>query len=88
LGMATVLEGIGGKMGTKYGKELMTALKLKPNQAQFFLQHGELDVGHSEEIISVIEGENVTPQEWAHLCHVAEMTGKLYKAMYDSAANM
>jgi len=86
LAMASVLEGVGGTYGKSYGQLMAEQLKLKPDQAQFFLMHGELDVGHAKEVIEVMEREEISPFEWAYLTHAAEVTGQLYKNMYDRAA--
>lgn len=86
LGMAAVLEGIGGQFGTPYGKKLIELLNLKKEQANFFLMHGELDGGHSQEVMEMIQRCKPSPYEWAHLAYVASTTGMLYTAMYSEAA--
>lgn len=86
LAMALVLEGISGTFGLKYGAQVMKTLKLKPEQAQFFLAHGELDQGHEVDIIKILSRSNLSPQELAQLCHVANTTSELYKRIYNDAA--
>ena len=86
LAMALVLEGISGTFGLKYGAQVMKTLKLKPDQAQFFLAHGELDQGHEVDILKVLSRSNLNSQELAQLSHVATTTAELYKRIYNDAA--
>jgi hypothetical protein len=86
LGIAAVLEGIGGRWGGEYGGRLCQVLGLKRDQASFFLSHGELDKGHSEEVFRVIDGCELTAGDWRWLAHAARTAGVLYRAMYDAAA--
>lgn len=86
LAIATVLEGIGAQYGREYGARLFKALNLKPEQATFFLRHGETDREHIIELWKVIDSCELTENEWQWMCHAARMAGLLYKAMYDEAA--
>ena len=85
LAIATVLESIGASFGKKYATRLCKNLKLTPDKAQFFFGHGDTDVGHTAEIIKVIDGCELSPDEWNWMCHSAETAGKLYQAMYEEA---
>lgn len=85
LGIAAVLEGIGGRYGGDYGRRLCAALGLERSQATFFLSHGELDRGHVEEVFSVIDTCELTARDWAWLTHAARTAGVLYRRMYDEA---
>ncbi len=87
LAIAAVLEGIGGTHGTTYGRRLCQALQLTPKQATFFLSHGELDVGHVEEVFEVIDGCDLGPRAWAFMAHAARTAGVLYNRLYDEAAS-
>lgn len=84
LGMAMVLEGISGKFGSEYGKLLVTSVGLKKENVTFFLSHGELDQGHTEDIENVLKNLDVSSYDWAQLCHVTHCTSELYKAIYNS----
>lgn len=86
LAMALVLEGISGTFGLKYGAQVMGTLRLRPDQAQFFLAHGELDQGHEVDILKVLSRSNLSPQEITQLSHVATTTSELYKRIYNEAA--
>lgn len=83
LAMAQVLEGISGEFGLKYGAKALTQLKIKKEQAKFFLIHGELDQGHTADIGSILEKEELSPQDWAELEHIARTTAQLYKNIYN-----
>lgn len=83
LAMAQVLEGISGTFGTSYGMKALMQLKLKKEQAQFFLVHGELDQGHAADINDVLKNENLTPEQWADMENVARVTSQLYKNIYN-----
>ena len=85
LGIAAVLEGIGGRWGTPYGRKLVEQLDLKPTQCTFFLAHGELDRGHVEEVFEVIDSCDLDERAWGWLTHAARTAGVLYRAMYDVA---
>lgn len=83
LAMAQVLEGISGTFGSNYGMKGLQQLKLKKEQAQFFLVHGELDQGHAADINQVLQRENLTPEQWAEMEHIACTTSYLYKNIYN-----
>ncbi len=87
LAIAAVLEGIGGRHGTTYGRRLATTLGLTRAQASFFLSHGELDVGHVEEVLATIDACDLGPRDWAFMAHAARTAGALYNGMYDEAAS-
>lgn len=85
LAMGFVLEDLSGEYGIKYGTQIAQALGLKKDAVSFTVQHGELDQGHSMDIIDVLSRAELTPYEWAHCCHTAEMTIAMYKDMYKAA---
>ena len=80
--MAAVLEGISGTFGPKYGPDIVKILKIKPEYMQFFKSHGELDQGHSQDIIDVLRKTELTGFEYWQLIGVAQTTVELYKAIY------
>lgn len=84
LAMAHVLEGISGKFGGHYGSRLVQQLKLKKENAKFFLAHGELDQGHSADIAGLLEKESLTPEDWSEMEHIARTTSYLYKQIYNA----
>ena len=86
LAIATVLEGIGARFGGAYGRTLLDSLKLSPNQASYFLSHGETDKEHSRELADVIDTENLSPNEWGWMVYAAQTAGTFYRAMYDHDA--
>lgn len=86
LAIAAVLEGIGAAYGGYYAREICRILGLQTQQAQFYLGHGDTDVGHIEEIWRVIESSDLTSEEVLWMGHSAEMAGQLYKSMYEEAA--
>lgn len=85
LAIATVLESIGAGYGKKYATQLCQVLKLKPNQAVFFFGHGDTDVGHTADLIKIIDGCYLSSADWDWMCHAAFTGGHLYKSMYDEA---
>ena len=85
LAMGFVLEDLSGKFGVKYGSKAAEILGLSRNQDSFTVQHGELDQGHSHDIIEVLGEADLTPYEWAHCCHTAKLTIELYNDMYNYA---
>jgi len=86
LAMAYVLEGLSGNLGVQYGQKAATQLKLSKEQMSFFLLHGELDAGHSQDILDVLEKAPLSPYEWAYCEYAAECTLELYRNMYNYAA--
>jgi hypothetical protein len=86
LAIACVLEGIGGRYGSWYGQRLAEALHLRKEQVTFYLNHGDTDKVHRDELNGVISTCNLTPEEWAWMAHAAAMAGRLYRAMYDHDA--
>ena len=85
--MAAVLEGISGSLGPKYGPQVMTMLKIAPEFMQFFKSHGELDKGHSQEVLDAIRKTELTGYEYWKLIGVAKNTSELYKSIYNSAVS-
>ena len=86
LAMAYVLEGLSGQLGIEYGQKAATQLKLSREQMSFFLLHGELDQGHSHDILDVLKDAPLTPYEWAYCEYAAECTLHLYRNLYNYAA--
>jgi len=86
LAMAFMLEELSGNLGVEYGTKVAQQLKLTPEQLSFFLLHGELDKGHSHDILDVLEKAPLTPYEWAWCEYAAECTLYLYRNMYNHAA--
>ncbi len=85
LGIAMVLESIGARHGKAYATRLCKALQLAPDQARFFYGHGDTDVGHSRDLLEVIDRCGLGEREWAWMHHAARTAGALYQAMYDEA---
>lgn len=88
LAMGYVLEGLSGQLGIEYGQKAAIQLKLSREQMSFFLLHGELDKGHSQDILDTLETAPLTPYEWAYCEYAAECTLYLYKNLYNSAVEM
>jgi hypothetical protein len=88
LAMGYVLEGLSGQLGVEYGQKAAIQLKLSREQMSFFLLHGELDQGHSQDILDVMENAPLTPYEWAYCEYAAECTLHLYRALYNHAAKI
>ena len=88
LAMGYVLEGLSGQLGVEYGQKAALQLKLSREQMSFFLLHGELDAGHSQDILDVLSEAPLTPYEWAYCQYAAECTLHLYKALYNHAAKI
>lgn len=88
LAMAYVLEGISGNFGVHYGTKAARQLKLSKEQMSFFLLHGELDKGHSHDILDVLKDAPLAPYEWAWCEYAAECTLHLYRGMYNHAAQL
>jgi hypothetical protein len=83
LAVASVLEGIGAAHGGEYGVKLIELLGLETHQTSFFLSHAITDQKHSEEIMEVIHGCDLTPEEWGWMTHAASVAGHLYRRLYD-----
>lgn len=85
LAIAATLESIGATNGKRYAQKLCQHLGLKAQQATFFYGHGDTDIGHTAEILALLERQNLTPADWDWMCHAARTAGQLYTAMYDEA---
>lgn len=85
LGIAMVLESIGANHGKRYAQRVCQVLDLAPEQASFFYGHGDTDVGHSRELLEVIDACGLGPEEWRWMGHAARTSAILYRAMYDEA---
>jgi hypothetical protein len=83
LAMAQVLEGISAKFGGFYGSKLIQSLNLTNDSAKFFLIHGELDQGHTADIGSLLQKENLSAEDWSEMEHIAHTTATLYKNIYN-----
>lgn len=88
LAMGYILEGVSGELGVHYGTKAAQQLKLTKEQMSFFITHGELDAGHSHDILDVLKAAPLTPYEWAWCEYAADCTQQLYKAMYNHAAKI
>jgi len=83
LAIAAVLESLGANYGKAYAQELCRILNLKPEQVVFFYGHGDTDVGHTQEILSVIDKCNLDSRAWEEMCYVARTGGQLYRQIYN-----
>jgi heme oxygenase len=83
LAIATVLESIGATYGKDYASKICKQLKLTAPQASFFFGHGDTDVGHTRELLEVINSCQLTPDEWKWMAYAAETAYKMYYRMYD-----
>jgi hypothetical protein len=87
LATAAFLEGVGASYGKKYAQKLCDALKLKPEQVKFVFGHGDTDVGHSADILGVLDASPLAPHDWARLGHAVRTAASLYRAMYDAVVS-
>ncbi len=55
LAMAYILEGVSGALGEKYGLMAVKQLNVQPEQMTFFIKHGQLDKGHSKDLLDVLQ---------------------------------
>lgn len=85
LAVATTLESIGAAHGKRYAMAICSNLKLDPRQVTFFFGHGDTDVGHSAELVRLIDRCTLSPRDWAWMAHAANTAGALYSRMYDEA---
>jgi hypothetical protein len=83
LATACVLEGIGATHGGSFGGELLRTLGLSSSQASFFLNHGETDRGHAQELREVVRACHLLEEEWHWMHYAAETAGRFYRDMYD-----
>jgi len=85
LAIAAVLEGIGATHGKVYALKVGTLLHLRSDQLQFFLGHGDTDVGHTREIFEVLGKSQLSREDWRVMGDTASTALVLYRAMYDEA---
>ena len=83
LAIASVLEGIGARLGSSHGGQLVAQLRLRREQASFLLSHGTTDIAHTADLRSVIAGLDLSDGEWDEMDQAAQVAGRLYHAMYD-----
>lgn len=88
LAMAYVLEGISAKFGVHVGKKAIEILNLTSEQATFFIGHGELDQGHSKEVLECLIQSNPTDSQWALYTEAAKTTAGLYQRIYDEVMDV
>lgn len=86
LAMGYILEDISGNLGEKYGASAAEQLGLQTHQMSFFIKHGQLDQGHSHDILEVLQRAQLTPYEWAWCEYAIILTQHYYLAMYNSSA--
>ena len=87
LGIAFFLESLGANLGKSSATRLCKKLQLKANQATFLFGHGDTDVGHTEDILKVLNQSLLTSDDWMWLGHSATVASKLYKQMYESVVD-
>jgi len=84
LAIAAMLESIGANFGARYSAKLITVLGLNKDQVVFFQGHGDTDVGHTREIVDVLQNAQLSSEEWNTMAGIAETAGALYRLMYES----
>ncbi len=85
LGIAAMLESIGAKYGKQVAMSLKKNINLQENQLMFLFGHGDTDVGHSQEILDVLDAGNLTPTDWGTLRYATQVSFELYNRMLESA---
>jgi len=88
LGIAAMLENLGANLGKKYGTKLIEQLKITPDKATFLFGHGDTDIGHTKEIIEVLEKSKPNPVDWGWLTFAAKTAVDLYFSMYIEASRL
>jgi len=83
LGIALLLETLGANYGRRMAETLMKNLNLKPDQIVFIFGHGDTDVGHSEDILKILDQASLGVKDWQDLAYAAETAGHLYCGMYN-----
>jgi len=83
LGIALLLENLGANYGRRVAETLMKNLNLKSDQIVFIFGHGDTDVGHSEEILKILDQAALGVKDWQDLAYAAETAGHLYCEMYN-----
>lgn len=82
LAIAATLESIGARYGAESARRLMEQLNLQLNQVRFFEGHGDTDIGHTQDILDVLDRSALSAEEWNQMCHISEVAGQLYRNMY------
>ena len=85
LGIAAMLESIGANYGKQAAISIQKTLNLREDQLKFLYGHGDTDVGHSQEILDVLDAGNLTPSEWGVLRYSIQVSFELYNRMLESA---
>lgn len=83
LAMAYFLEGLSAKFGQKIGSDVCKKLSLSPKQVSFFMKHGGLDQGHSEDVFKIMRTQPIDGALWAEMVNVIKCTAQLYKNLYN-----
>ena len=85
LATSAFLEAVSATIGGSAGPKLFALLGLEPEQLVFCSQHAELDVGHVEEVLKVMESMGMTQDEWAAATYAMQRAGELYAQMFEEA---
>jgi len=85
LAVAMVLEGIGARYGSEYAAQICRLLSLTSQQTQFYAGHGNTDREHILDLWRVIEGCELSDDEWQWLIYAAGTAGRMYRRMYEEA---
>jgi hypothetical protein len=86
LAIASVLEGFAADAGRSLLPKLVSKLGVTKEQATFFLSHSVTDVGHSDELESVLSDSSISEAEWIRfMVPAATQAGTAYLHIYNSA---
>lgn len=88
LAIASVLEGLGGTVGSGLAAVAFKQLELDAGRATFFTSHAITDAKHMLEIRGIIESCEPSAETWEKLIETAEITATLYSAIYNEASRI
>lgn len=87
LGSMFIIEGLGSRMASHYGRQIRDQLKLQDAQVSFILYHGDNDPEHIKRLDQAIDMMPLTPELLERTVKTARVTARLYLLQLEEIGN-
>jgi len=87
LGAMFIIEGLGNRLATRWGRAIQSQLGLRDDQVRFLLYHGENDEAHLERLWAAIERLDPSPELARAIVKTAKVTARLYRLQLEELGN-
>jgi len=87
LGAMFIIEGLGNRLATRWGRAIKAQLGLADDQVRFLLYHGDNDETHLERLWDAVDALDPSPELARAIVKTAKVTARLYRLQLEELGN-